>query len=113
MEILINPRCATLQDHRRVMTLYDTLKKAKSLIKKGWIRGQAKKDGSYCSIGALYSANEDNYFISYDYLLKAVRRINKKKTLGIAGWNDAPQRTKKQVIRAFDVAISMAKKEGI
>ncbi len=75
------------------------------LIDKGWCQGKYKNfDGQYCSLGAINAVTKSNK------LQEEARKILKGVLpIQISNWNDAPGRTKQQVLGAFKRAITLAK----
>jgi hypothetical protein len=77
-------------------------------IEQGWCQGRFEAKGSFCMLGA----------IRYDHQTTKWRRAARKRlarALGlgqeadgnhIPNWNDAPGRTKDEVLQAFDRAIA-------
>lgn len=95
------------------------LAQAKQLIEEGWCQNlfavpQDEERFSYCVIGAMYSTLDKgevfdkmvdtfiaaNGIPSSDYMMG--------KTTNITSWNDSKDRTKEEVLAAFDKAINYA-----
>jgi hypothetical protein len=100
------------------LTGLDLLTQARALIETGWCRGSSARDAkglvtpfggekavSFCASGALVH-------LSY-CMTKAFRDASAAlhKAVGAFGslayWNDAPERTKEEVLAAYDRAIQM------
>lgn len=98
-------------------TAKDILKKARELITK---HGLAKRtfgncENGFCLDGALRAAASRPKPTSYGLYWKAVNavcealgvdRINSSGMVALWDWNDAPRRTKRQVIALLDKAIA-------
>lgn len=82
--------------------------KAIDYIRKGWCKFVCSKDkfgfsvephseraSSWCSVGAISAAYAGHEFTAKEKLRKVI------KCDSIANWNDAPGRTKRQVLAAF------------
>lgn len=83
---LISPTAATL------------LRAADYIEEHGWCQGESvKPDGSVCIYGALYAVTRDDVAASYDADIALRHRL---KTLP-EYWNDAPGRTKAEVLKAM------------
>ena len=108
-------------DSLRVEIL-EKLKKARSLVDRGWTRFQYAVDENHapcgctkskarkwCSTGAILAANgyDDNPLYGDNKILNHCKDVFllENKLTHIIFWNDAPDRTKKQVLEAFDHAI--------
>jgi len=102
------------------MTTVEVLTRAREILWKGWCQGpyaETRKGVAvevdhpdavrFCSYGALDRvAWEEGTSVS-DATDALIRVIN---TPQVAGWNDAPNRKKREVIAAFDRAIKAASK---
>lgn len=89
------------------------LRSARALVQAGWVQGEAfvlcgaggvgrpvEVHRAYCAWGALRACNA-----SEEFFQRAIDRIS------IPAWNDAYDRTKAQVLAAFDRAIALAEQE--
>lgn len=88
---------------------------AKKLLENGWCQKHLNvidENGnmSYCSIGAIHSAANNIALLrsqdrqrAYDSLRISIENYY------IDNWNDHPDRTKEEVLAAFDKAIELAK----
>lgn len=94
------------------MTTIQVLRKARALVKKGWTQGCMARSAKgnritpfspkacrFCAWGAIESAAREggNYFPAYKALERIVENVPR--------FNDAPARTQRQVLAAFDRAI--------
>lgn len=100
----------------------EILRKAKALIENGWCQGSNAKDSagdrcdersdraaSFCALGALVRIRslecQDEYpWTAPTYLIPVIHSND------IVGWNDAPSRTKAEVVEAFERAAQRAEK---
>lgn len=104
------------------------LKRARKLIEKpgSWCQlAEARtRDGEsiscgdsmatqFCALGAIWRATGQNDDAPTKFLREAVgARYTLAGPKSVANWNDAPRRTHKQILKAFDKAIALAEKEG-
>lgn len=82
---------------------------AKNLIisPENWLQAEASNGkGGYCIIGALQAAGGDSSFITG---LQAENCLRNVICQSIVDFNDAPGRTHKEVLDAFDTAIKQSK----
>ena len=95
-----------------MVTTVEVLRAARAKIEKGWVQYtyEHEADGApiaWCAAGAIsrqhLSVNES----AGAYLL--LRRVCGET---VSAWNDAPGRTKEEVLAAFDRAIALAEREG-
>lgn len=100
-------------------TTVQVLTRAMGLVKKGWCKKVGARDKNrrechtrsknamyWCSVGATEAASKG-------FAAAACRRILRKDVgSSITLWNDAPGRTKRQVLAAFRRAIALAKREA-
>jgi hypothetical protein len=95
------------------ITVKQVLQDALALVRQGWIKGRAKKTRygrvCYCASGAINAATPLNGGLNYEahYAVKCAAGINYIQAL--YDWNDAPERTKADVISAFETAIATAR----
>lgn len=107
------------------------LNKAADLIEtKGWcqwnealdkygdsVAFDSKKAASFCMMGAIYRVSEEiiHVFPIIQTLSKSIRTNSTSipESAHISDYNDAPRRTKKQVIAKLRKAAQKAEKEGI
>lgn len=94
---------------------------AKDLIADGWLQGESlRKDHrgkitARCAMGALVAAIpmpnaavlQETYFQCLSLFVEVIG------SSGIAFWNDAPNRTKQDVLDAFDDMARLAKERGL
>ncbi len=95
----------------------EVLEKAKSILERGWCQNQNKDyAGNYCMLGAMRKV--DGLLHSRcgprNFVLRAIAKVTKKgiNDTYIVTYNDAPKRTKEQVLKVMDLAIEMAGKSG-
>lgn len=97
----------------------DKLREARALIERGWTQGAFARNGSghavtyesgdascFCVAGALLRAT--NGFSEFERAVAALHAVTRK---AIHKWNDAPRRTKAEVVAALDKAIQLADAE--
>lgn len=92
-----------------------TLLAARTLID---VEGWTTKDfgdlqdcgGKHCAWGAVVAVMPDDFTGLSRTILEAADW--KSPLDGVIGWNDAPGRTKAQVLKAFDKAIARLEREG-
>lgn len=90
------------------MNLLDTLKKARTLIRKGWTQGSycdpsLLEDGDcYCLVGALSAAAETK---TYKPPRGACKALGFRRAHDMIFWNDQNERTKTHVIQRLTDAI--------
>jgi hypothetical protein len=87
-------------------TAQDILRAADLLETKGWIQGKFQSFLGFCAIGALRCAtnNEvgDQNSARYVQAKTALREaIGISHSISVPEWNDAPERTQKEVVSAF------------
>jgi hypothetical protein len=99
------------------MTVVDQLKTARRRIARKWGQGAYYKDGAYCAVGALEPTGDyvERYAPDAFGLLSAIVAPDENVPMSghVIQWNDQPQRTKAEVLEAFDVAIAHAEGAGI
>jgi len=101
------------------VTPLQILQRARKRISKGWCKGHyaltsegvyvqsdSKRATRWCLIGATHT--EDMQKTVYDLLLKSAH----VEPGLLTRWNDAPRRTKKQVLAVIDKAIALCKREA-
>lgn len=88
------------------MTPKEILIEAKRLlVEKGWCQNKfSNLEGNLCAMEAIVLASPSLDFRFYPFELM-IRVINER---WISDWNDHPDRTKEEVLAAFDKAIAMA-----
>ena len=108
----------------KTQKLSTVLSKALKLIKKGWCKGYSAKDrhshnvdvdspraARYCALGAICKAygglNAKDTTKSIDFFYNNI--VLPSNYMTTFYWNDAPKRTKKEVIEAFKKVIKLAK----
>jgi hypothetical protein len=110
----------------------DKLREARALIEKGWTQDYFAKDAKgrpdyydpssplvcYCSLGAIstavrgYPDADANVCEVREYENFLAKAIGKSGPVGIAEWNDDPDRTQAEVLAAFDKAIELAEQSA-
>ena len=112
--------------------VYEILKDARDLLAKGWVQGviwATDVDGTecYCATGAIREASlvAKHYYHRRKHYIKAIARVLgteikwsegqdwTDKIFELQSWNDDPERTKGEVLKAFDEAIENLEKELI
>jgi hypothetical protein len=102
------------------------------LVKEGWVQGVYADQVDYeslacrrCSLGALRQMDYRDHphvvvtMEMQDILLAAMRQVDNDAGDGVLifhsviQWNDAPTRTKEQVVEAFNLAIDIAKSREV
>lgn len=100
-------------------SIADKLDEARALIEKGWTRGEFKRRGCYCALGALGMAcvgdpRADNIFDpTYTAAVRLLGVVlDRPNDYQIASWNDR-QPSRKPVIEAFRKAAELARQEQV
>ncbi len=70
------------------------------IIERGWCQGAYKRNGCFCLSGALLEVDVKCFDLEYDAVRKALRVDGYLST-----WNDAPGRTKDDVLNLLDNGI--------
>lgn len=99
------------------------------LVEKGWTQGCVARDargkicdvGSraavcFCAMGAIskVAAFDDPLRPAKQAIIALRRAIGLTRSLqGVGAWNDAPERTKEEVIAAFDKAIEELERDNV
>jgi hypothetical protein len=91
------------------VTTVEVLRAARARIETSWV--QADEGGyvgspNYCALLATSGLADSNKEWQADEYVQ--RAIGTDSATGVAGWNDAPGRTREEVIEAFDKAIALA-----
>ena len=104
----------------------ELLKRARALVEGGWCQGRAFQHSvatgkmQYCMVGALSEAAGRNnfhselelYIADSGFVATAFRRLTiAVGYASIPGWNDQPERTRGEVLAAFDRAIAVAEEK--
>lgn len=95
--MLQDPRWQIKHDARQILN-----DAAQYLETHGWCQGAMQYRNKVCLYGAINAANKCGYVeaeIEVNHMLRAVTG-----TFSIVGWNDAPGRTKQQVIKVLRAA---------
>lgn len=96
-----------IMDQKPMLTIAEILRAGKArLLKDGWCQGDDEAifgalPRKYCAATAIKAVGEDP-------ALKFFKDINGLSGMGIADWNDAPERTLEEVLAAYDRAITAA-----
>lgn len=90
------------------MTPNQALEEAHVLIqKRGWVQGEYKsRAGAYCLVGALETVC-GRFTLDFEhktFTTASTRLLEVVGDFDLVGWNDAPGRTKKQVLKALKKA---------
>jgi len=93
----------------------ECLRKAKELCAEGWAQGYENVcfgyvNGCYCVATAISAANQHSYHRGAHLAFEAANHIWSG---GVMRWNDDPERTQEDVLKAFDKAIALAEKEAL
>ena len=103
------------------MTTIEHLTKARELVSKGWCKGVYAQDANgrqvpyggdagvrFCMSGALHVVMLGNPNVQLVRTVKAIMAV-----IGwpIAPWNDQPERTHEEVLKAFDDTIAAEQKK--
>ena len=85
------------------------LREARKLVAAGWTQGRFVREiggqKCYCAEGAIMEAA---YSVGAAWWLAAGALCKAAASRSLANWNDAPERTKDEVLAAFDKAIGAA-----
>ena len=77
---------------------------ARQQLDQGWCQHRARQRGLACMIGSLAISDYDAFVEAERLLLGAIRDLGHLQT-SVAAFNDAPGRTKQQVLQVYDRAI--------
>jgi hypothetical protein len=97
------------------MKLSEILRAGKANIEtRGWCQGDeatihGPPNGPCCVATAMPSGPEFDHSLLAIDLFKETNGIDPK--IGIGAWNDAPERTKEEVLAAYDKAITAAEEQ--
>lgn len=96
------------------------LRRALKYIRKGWTRGAFARDREgnvcdetsrravcWCAVGAIQRASPNDWYLARDTVALVEGVL--KGSQALSNYNDAPRRTKAQVIAAFEKAIERVK----
>jgi hypothetical protein len=120
-------------DTRKTLGVVEALTEARDLlVKEGWVQGVYADQVDYeslacrrCSLGALRQMDYRDHphvvvtMEMQDILLAAMRQVDNDAGDGVLifhsviQWNDAPTRTKEQVLQAFNLAIEIAQSREV
>ena len=84
--------------------LTQMLAEARQQLANGWCQHRTRQRGSACMIGSLSVSDYDVFVEAERLLLKAIRDLGHPQA-SVAAFNDAPVRTKHQVLQVYDRAI--------
>lgn len=82
----------------------DMLVEARHRLDQGWCQLSMRQRGSVCMIGSLAIHEYDRFVDAERLLLDAIRDLGYPQS-SVAAFNDAPSRTKRDVLDVFDRAI--------
>ncbi len=93
----------------------DLLKAREVLDRDGWLKGALGANGGpKCATGAVDSVTAGDPWAACTARGRNARHhLRLVITNGVMDWNDAPSRTKQQVLDAFDAAASLAISEAL
>lgn len=77
---------------------------ARQQLTQGWCQHRARQRGSACMIGSLAITDYDLFVEAERHLLGAIQELGHRQG-SVAAFNDAPGRTKQQVLEVYDRAI--------
>lgn len=90
---------------------------ARDRLEKGWCQGSFAANNHYCIVGSITNIKDTNIFNkdAWDETYKDTCMVLLKhnRNVNIIDWNDAPERTKEEVIALMDRVISDYTKELI
>lgn len=92
----------------------DILRNGKLLIEThGWGQGDGAMPprGGYCVLTAI-AGDKDTYHYDAIRVFERANNLDTESAPAIYDWNDAPGRTKEEVLAAFDKAIALAEQEN-
>ncbi len=102
------------------MKTVDVLVQARELIAAGGLaKLNFEQRGAYCTLGAIRRiiGPIESFWYSDTrpgrYLRAAIAENGYDRSLGIPSWNDAPSRTKEEVLAVYDTAIKNARRRHI
>jgi hypothetical protein len=77
---------------------------ARQQLEQGWCQHRTRQRGSACMIGSLTVTDFDMFVEAERLLLESIRELGHPE-VSVAAFNDAPARTKRQVLDVYDSAI--------
>jgi hypothetical protein len=80
------------------------LVEARRQLDQGWCQHRTRQRGSACMVGCLEISDYDEFIEAERLLLDAIRDLGHPQA-SVAAFNDAPARTKQQVLQVYDRAI--------
>lgn len=95
------------------MTIAETLRAGKARIERGpWGKGKGASPprGDACCVVTAIAGPSHHYHSDVIELFERANGIDS--AIGVIAWNDAPERTKEEVLAAFDKAITLAEQEN-
>jgi hypothetical protein len=84
--------------------LTQMLMEAREQLDQGWCQHRTRQRGSACMIGSLEISDYDAFIEAERLLLGAIRDLGHSQ-VSVPAFNDAPARTKQQVLQVYDRAI--------
>jgi hypothetical protein len=80
----------------------------KKIVESGWCQCHYATEKEHCLVGAMIAVSCRNPFFESDLIDKFIQSNNLpivKRNFTVTAWNDAPGRTKEEVLAALDRAI--------
>ena len=86
------------------MSVLECLKDVRRIIEHGWCQGGYHIDNDYCLVGAIQAASKNNLITWGDVTNLVCEKVGHHPG-AIPEWNDAPERTKEDVLVLLDELI--------
>ncbi len=93
--------------NRTISALTQILVDGRQRLDQGWCQHRARQRDSACMIGALVISDYEEFVAAERLLLDAIVALGYPQS-SIAQFNDAPERTKQQVLQVYDRAIQQS-----
>jgi|SRR5690242_12698165 hypothetical protein len=93
--------------NRTISALTRLLADGRQHLDQGWCQHRTRQRGSACMVGSLGISNYEEFIAAERLLLKAIVALGHTQS-SIAQFNDAPGRTKQQVLEVYDRAIQQS-----
>jgi len=90
--------------NRTISPLTRILVDGRQRLDQGWCQHRARQRDSACMIGSLVISDYEEFVAAERLLLDAIVALGHAQS-SIAEFNDAPERTKQQVLQVYDHAI--------
>ncbi len=94
-------------NNRAMSPLTHLLADARQQLDQGWCQHRTRQRGSACMIGSLTISNYQDFLAAERLLLDGIVALGHPER-SIAQFNDAPGRTKQQVLQVYDHAIQQS-----